>query len=165
MSLPIALNTIPPAVARGTRHPSNAARRLLTAELAEQTGITSGVWIYALDRKGRLVVPPELARQWGPRVVLAAATVRGQHRLLLWPPLLWAKRECERGHRLGWWETEGSLAAECVADPSTGRIVIPHLLREMFGLRSGEEQVIRRLAEVAEVLPASEWRRQMRGTR
>jgi len=152
-------------IARGTRHPSNAARRLLTAELAEQEGITSGVWIYALDKKGRLVVPPELARQWGPRVVLAVVAVDGQRRLLLWPPSLWAKRERERGHRLGWWETEGSLAAECCADPSTGRIVIPHHLRLLFGLQGGQEVVVRRLAEVAEVLPASEWRRQMRSER
>lgn len=101
--------------------------------------ILSGCYVYGLDLKGRVVLPAHFRGALGDPVVLTRAP--GQTLLVVsaaqWSAIVerYEQSVLFRGYYL-------SAAVEAPTDPNTGRILIPHALREYAGFRSREDLAI-----------------------
>lgn len=121
-----------------------------------------GSWAYTLSPKGRVPLPVALQEHLGPRVVLVIARSGNGPRLLVWSEAQWEQERAAEGHRREWWEIEAGTAV-CRKLDAARRVQVPAHFRELFGWRSGEELLVRVLAEAVEVVALREWRAQLTG--
>jgi transcriptional regulator MraZ len=121
--------------------------------------LLSGTYVYGMDRKGRVVMPAPFRTQIGAPFVLTRAP--GQCLLALsksqWETLL---RKYEhsvlfRGYYL-------AAAVECPVDETTGRFLIPHVLREYAELRPMDEVAISGIGRAIQVARRSRWEEYLR---
>lgn len=121
--------------------------------------LLSGTFIYGMDRKGRVVMPAHFRNQLGAPFVLT----RAPEQCLLalskpqWDALL---RRYEgsvlfRGYYL-------AAAVECPVDETTGRFLIPHVLREYAELKAMDEVAISGVGRAVQVARRERWEEHLR---
>jgi MraZ protein len=116
--------------------------------------LLSGTYIYGMDRKGRVVMPAQFRNQLGAPFVLTRAP--GQCLLALsapqWDTLVHRYKDSIlfRGYYL-------SAAVECPVDETTGRFLIPHVLREYAELRPMDEVAISGIGRAVQVAKRTRW--------
>lgn len=116
--------------------------------------LLSGTYIYGMDRKGRVVMPAQFRNQLGAPFVLTRAP--GQCLLALsapqWDTLLsrYEHSVLFRGYYL-------SAAVECPVDETTGRFLIPHVLRDYAELRPMDEVAISGIGRAVQVARRQRW--------
>lgn len=114
----------------------------------------SGTYMYGMDRKGRVVMPAQFRTQLGAPFVLTRAP--GQCLLALsrpqWDSLVrrYEQSVLFRGYYL-------ASAVECSVDETTGRFLIPHVLREYAELRPMEEVAISGIGRAVQVARRTRW--------
>ncbi|MFN3651054.1 MAG: division/cell wall cluster transcriptional repressor MraZ [Armatimonadota bacterium] len=114
----------------------------------------SGTYIYGMDRKGRVVMPAQFRTQLGVPFVLTRAP--GQCLLALsepqWEALVerYEQSVLFRGYYL-------SAAVNCPVDDTTGRFLIPHVLREYAELRPMDEVAICGIGRAVQVARRTRW--------
>lgn len=114
----------------------------------------SGTYIYGMDRKGRVVMPAQFRNQLGAPFVLTRAP--GQCLLALsapqWDSLVhrYENSVLFRGYYL-------SHAVECPVDNTTGRFLIPHVLRDYAELRPMDEVAISGIGRAVQVAKRARW--------
>jgi MraZ protein len=107
-----------------------------------------------MDRKGRVVMPAQFRNQLGAPFVLTRAP--GQCLLALsgpqWDTLVQRYQHSVlfRGYYL-------SAAVECPVDETTGRFLIPHVLREYAELRPMDEVAISGIGRAVQVAKRTRW--------
>jgi MraZ protein len=120
----------------------------------EAKTLLSGTYIYGMDRKGRVVMPAQFRNQLGAPFVLTRAP--GQCLLALsapqWDTLLsrYENSVLFRGYYL-------SAAVECPVDETTGRFLIPHVLRDYAELRPMDEVAISGIGRAVQVARRQRW--------
>lgn len=125
----------------------------------------TNAWLVRLDKKGRLVIPAPLRAKLGLMLAFSPGipTLPGGHwSLIVTSSETFRKTARENYHRLAWWQLCGSLAWEDVPDENTGRVLIPHLVRELCGLAPQEAAVVRGMGEAAQIISETTWRAEMR---
>lgn len=116
--------------------------------------VLSGTYIYGMDRKGRVVMPAQFRQQLGAPFVLTRAP--GQCLLALsqqqWEVLAhrYEHSVLFRGYYL-------SAAIECPVDVTTGRFLIPLVLRDYAELRPMDEVAITGTGRAVQVARRSRW--------
>jgi MraZ protein len=116
--------------------------------------LLSGTYIYGMDRKGRVVMPVPFRSQLGAPFVLTRAP--GQCLLALsgpqWKALVerYEHSTLFRGYYL-------AAAVECPVDHTTGRFLVPHVLREYAELRPMDEVAISGIGRAVQVATRSRW--------
>ncbi|MGV3723915.1 MAG: division/cell wall cluster transcriptional repressor MraZ, partial [Actinomycetota bacterium] len=116
--------------------------------------VLSGTYIYGMDRKGRVVMPAQFRNQLGAPFVLTRAP--GQCLLALsapqWDTLLsrYEHSVLFRGYYL-------SAAVECPVDETTGRFLLPHVLRDYAELRPMDEVAISGIGRAVQVARRQRW--------
>lgn len=116
--------------------------------------LLSGTYFYGMDRKGRVVMPSQFRNQLGAPFVLTRAP--SQCLLALsnpqWQTLVqrYENSVLFRGYYL-------SAAVECPVDETTGRFLIPHVLREYAELRPMDEVVISGIGRAVQVARRARW--------
>ena len=116
--------------------------------------LLSGTYIYGMDRKGRVVMPAQFRNQLGAPFVLTRAP--GQCLLALsapqWDTLVnrYEHSVLFRGYYL-------SAAVQCPVDETTGRFLIPHVLREYAELRPMDEVAISGIGRAVQVAKRTRW--------
>lgn len=114
----------------------------------------SGTYIYGMDRKGRVVMPAQFRNQLGVPFVLTRAP--GQCLLALsapqWDALVnrYEHSVLFRGYYL-------AAAVECPVDDTTGRFLIPHVLRDYAELRPMDEIAISGIGRSVQVAKRQRW--------
>lgn len=114
----------------------------------------SGTYIYGMDRKGRVVMPAQFRSQLGVPFVLTRAP--GQCLLALsapqWDSLVnrYENSVLFRGYYL-------AAAVECPVDDTTGRFLIPHVLRDYAELRPMDEIAISGIGRAVQVAKRTRW--------
>ncbi|MCC2671232.1 MAG: mraZ, partial [Armatimonadetes bacterium] len=114
----------------------------------------SGTYIYGMDRKGRVVMPSQFRNQLGAPFVLTRAP--GQCLLALsapqWDTLVnrYEHSVLFRGYYL-------SAAVQCPVDDTTGRFLIPHVLRDYAELRPMDEVAISGIGRAVQVAKRARW--------
>ena len=114
----------------------------------------SGTYIYGMDRKGRVVMPMQFRSQLGAPFILTRAP--GQCLLALstnqWDTLVHRYEDSVlfRGYYL-------SAAVECPIDETTGRFLIPHVLRDYAELRPMDEVSISGIGRAVQVAKRDRW--------
>src|SRR3954463_6018647 len=107
-----------------------------------------------MDRKGRVVMPAPFRNQLGAPFVLTRAP--GQCLLALsgpqWDSLVhrYEQSVLFRGYYL-------AAAVECPVDETTGRFLIPHVLREYAELKPMDEVVISGIGRAVQVAKRARW--------
>lgn len=121
---------------------------------AEGRALLSGTYIYGMDRKGRVVMPAQFRNQLGAPFVLTRAP--GQCLLALsapqWEALVHRHEQSVlfRGYYL-------AAAVECPVDETTGRFLVPHVLREYAELRPMDEVAISGIGRAVQVAKRARW--------
>jgi MraZ protein len=120
--------------------------------------LLSGTYIYGMDRKGRVVMPAQFRSQLGAPFVLTRAPQ--QYLLALSVPQWEALVRRHEGSILfrGFYL---SSANECPVDETTGRFLVPHVLREYAELRPMEEVAIYGIGRAVHVARRSRWERDL----
>lgn len=114
----------------------------------------SGTYIYGMDRKGRLVLPSEFRDALGAPVLLT----RGPEQFLYaFAHDQWQVLTERFAYSLQFRVRYLAHAKRCPVDPPTGRILIPHELREWSGLRAMEEVAVTGLGQVVQIGLRSRW--------
>lgn len=114
----------------------------------------SGTYMYGMDRKGRVVMPAQFRTQLGSPFVLTRAP--GQCLLALstpqWERLVqrYENSVLFRGYYL-------AAAVQCPVDATTGRFLIPHVLRDYAELRPMDEVVISGIGRAVQVARRARW--------
>ena len=121
---------------------------------SEGSFLFAGTYIYGMDRKGRVVMPAQFRSLLGAPFVLTRAP--GQCLLALsrsqWTSLV-EKYEHSilfRGYYL-------AAAHECAVDETTGRFLVPHVLREYAELRAMDEVAISGIGRAVQVARRFRW--------
>ena len=120
----------------------------------QSPGVLSGTYIYGMDRKGRVVMPAQFRQQLGAPFVLTRAP--GQCLLALsrhqWNSLVqrYEHSVLFRGYYL-------SAAVECPVDVTTGRFLIPLVLRDYAEMRPMDEVAITGTGRAVQVALRSRW--------
>ncbi len=116
--------------------------------------VLSGTFIYGMDRKGRVVMPAQFRNQLGAPFVLTRAP--GNCLLALsgpqWQTLVnrYEDSILFKGYYL-------SAAVECPVDETTGRFLIPHVLRDYAELRPMDEVAISGIGRAVQVAKRARW--------
>ena len=118
----------------------------------------SGTYSYGMDRKGRVVMPKEFRNQLGAPFILTRAP--GQYLLALgktqWESLVqrYESSLLFRGFYL-------AAAVECAVDETTGRFLVPHVLREYSELRPMDEVAIFGIGRAVQVARRDRWEKDL----
>jgi DNA-binding transcriptional regulator/RsmH inhibitor MraZ len=107
-----------------------------------------------MDRKGRVVMPKVFRTQLGAPFVLTRAP--GQCLLALSGPQ-WETLVQRYEHSILFRGYYLSAAVECAVDDTTGRFLIPHVLREYAELRPMDEVVISGIGRAVQVAKRARW--------
>ena len=115
-----------------------------------------------LDGKGRVVLPVECRAMLNGEAALAPARV-GEFRVLLvlTPTDLHRQQEEALAGDYHFWSLAAANGAVVPICRSTGRILIPELLRDHLGVRRASNVVIRGHDPVFEILRWADWKAQM----
>lgn len=125
----------------------------------EDGALLSGTYFYGMDRKGRVVMPAQFRSQLGVPFVLTRAP--GQCLLALSAPQ-WEMLVHRYEHSVLFRGYYLSAAVKCSVDESTGRFLIPHVLREYAELRPMDEVVISGIGRAVQVAKRSRWEEHLR---
>jgi len=116
--------------------------------------LLSGTYIYGMDRKGRVVMPSGFRTQLGAPFVLTRAPEQCLLALSApqWEALVsrYENSILFRGYYL-------SAAVECPVDETTGRFLIPHVLRDYAELRPMDEVAISGIGRAVQVAKRTRW--------
>jgi len=116
--------------------------------------LLSGTYIYGMDRKGRVVMPAQFRSQLGAPFVLTRAP--GQCLLALSAPQ-WDSLVNRYEHSVLFRGYYLSSAVECPVDDTTGRFLIPHVLRDYAELRPMDEIAISGIGRAVQVAKRTRW--------
>lgn len=116
--------------------------------------LLSGTYIYGMDRKGRVVMPAQFRSLLGAPFVLTRAP--GQCLLALSAPQ-WESLVERYEHSVLFRGYYLSAAVECPVDETTGRFLIPHVLREYAELRPMDEVAISGIGRAVQVAKRARW--------
>ena len=99
----------------------------------------SGTYVFSVDRKGRVVIPAHFRRELGESFALiegeaGVIVVAADHPRAATAP--------------------APAVFYCTADRVTGRILVPHWLRQVFGFRPGTEVTVAGQGDHASITPA-----------
>ncbi len=116
----------------------------------------SGTYIYGMDRKGRVVMPSQFRQQLGAPFILTRAAdgcllALAEHQ---WGALV--KKHEKSALFVGYYL---SAAVQCRVDPTTGRFLIPLVLREWSELKPMDEVAICGLGRAILVCGRDRWDR------
>lgn len=119
----------------------------------------SGTYIYGMDRKGRVVMPAQFRTQLGAPFVLTRAP--GQCLLALSSPQ-WEALVQRYEHSVLFRGYYLSAAVECPVDETTGRFLIPHVLRDYAELRPMDEVSISGIGRAVQVAKRDRWEQHLK---
>lgn len=114
----------------------------------------TGTYIYGMDRKGRVVMPAQFRNQLGAPFILTRAP--GQCLLAVsgpqWEAIVRRHEQSVlfRGYYM-------ASAVECPVDETTGRFLIPHVLRDYAELKPMDEVAISGIGRAVQVAKRSRW--------
>lgn len=125
-----------------------------------------GAYIYNVDRKGRVVVPAPWRKTLGDPAILIPIMEYGEA-ATTWTLMLVSASEWERHlriskDRLDWWKAYGSMATEVSPCRGTARIQLPASHRELIGLQSTDELVLRGMGHAVQILRHDDWQQEFR---
>jgi len=116
--------------------------------------LLSGTYVYGMDRKGRVVMPSQFRNQLGAPFVLTRAP---EGCLLALSTAQWSvlveryeQSVLFRGYYL-------ASAVECSVDDTTGRFLIPYVLRQHAELRPMDEVSISGIGRAVQVAKRARW--------
>jgi len=114
----------------------------------------SGTYIYGMDRKGRVVMPAQFRSQLGAPFVLTRAP---EQCLLALSTSQWKALVQRYEHSLLFRGYYLASAVECQVDDTTGRFLVPHVLREYAELKAMDEVAISGVGRAVQVTSRARW--------
>jgi MraZ protein len=121
--------------------------------------LLSGTYIYGMDRKGRVVMPAQFRTQLGVPFVLTRAP-EGYLLALSCPQ--WEALVERYEHSVLFRGYYLAAAHECPVDETTGRFLVPHVLREYAEMRPMDEVAISGIGRAVQVATRSRWEQHLK---
>ena len=138
--------------------------RPLRLEGAEPEPVFTGVELYTVDPKGRLIMPPLARAVFGERVVLVpgeSLLPEVGRVLLVLTVEVWEERRREQRRDYEWWHLHASLA-HVTPILHERRVQLTMALRAALGFYPGLGVAVRGMDRALEILPERRWRETMR---